>query len=95
MHDTSFYAMNLEHIQLNHCDLKGSDFTGITAINASFPGCNFTDVTFDESDLSGADFTTSTDYRINPLKNRIKKAKFSVSGLYGLVSDFDIEVIGD
>ena len=93
MHYTSFFGMNLENIHFKDCDLKESDFTGITSINAVFDGCDFLDCSFDQSNLQGADFTRSINYHINPLKNQIKKAKFSTSGLIGLVSDFGIEII--
>ena len=93
MHYTSFFGMNLENIHFKDCDLKESDFTGITAINAVFEGCDFLDCSFDQSNLQGADFSKAINYHINPLKNQIKKAKFSTSGLIGLVSDFGIEII--
>jgi fluoroquinolone resistance protein len=93
MHYTSFFGMNLENIHFKDCDLKESDFTEVTAINAVFDGCDFLDGTFDQSNLQGADFTKAINYHINPLKNQIKKAKFSTSGLIGLVSDFGIEII--
>jgi fluoroquinolone resistance protein len=84
---------HLENIHFKDCDLKESDFTDITAINAVFDGCDFLDGSFDQSNLQGADFTKAINYHINPLKNQIKKAKFSTSGLIGLVSDFGIEII--
>ena len=93
MHYTSFFGMNLENIHFKDCDLKESDFTGITAINAVFEGCDFLDCSFDQSNLQGADFSKAINYHINPLKNQIKKAKFSTSGLIGLVSDFGIVII--
>ena len=93
MHYTSFFGMNLENIHFKDCDLKESDFTGVTAINAVFDGCDFSNGSFDQSNLQGSDFTKAINYHINPLKNQIKKAKFSTSGLIGLVSDFGIVII--
>lgn len=93
MHYTSFYGMNLENIHFKDCDLKYADFAEITAVNAVFDGCDFLHSTFDQSNLQGSDFTNATNYEINPLKNQLKKAKFSTSGLIELVSGFGIDII--
>ena len=93
MHYTSFFGMNLENIHFKDSDLKESDFTDITATNKVFDGCDFLDCSFDQSNLQGADFTNAKNYHINPLKNQIKKARFSAPGLIGLVSDFGFELI--
>ena len=87
--------MNLESVQFRKCELKESDFTEMSAINTSFEFCDLLNCQFEQSNLSGADFTSAVNYRINPLKNQIKKARFSASGLIGLVADFGIEVVPD
>jgi hypothetical protein len=48
--------------------------------------------TFDRSLLEKADFRTAYQYTINPEHNRIKKAKFSATGLAGLLAHYDIEI---
>jgi len=40
--------------------------------------------------LEKADFREATNYFIDPEKNRIKKAKFSLNGLPGLLIPYDI-----
>jgi fluoroquinolone resistance protein len=42
--------------------------------------------------LEKADFRTSNGYSIDPEMNRIKKAKFSLEGVAGLLDKYDIEV---
>jgi fluoroquinolone resistance protein len=42
--------------------------------------------------LEKADFRTAYNYSIDPEKNRIKKAKFSIFGVTGLLDKYDIEI---
>jgi hypothetical protein len=51
-----------------------------------------TDALFDRSVLEKADFTSAVHYRIDPNINQIKKAKFSLEGLPGLLSAYQIEI---
>ncbi len=40
----------------------------------------------------GVDFRTSFNYSIDPQLNRIKKAKFSLPGIAGLLDKYDIVI---
>ena len=46
--------------------------------------------TFDNSNLEKVDFTTAFNFSIDPEINRIKKAKFSLAGVLGLLNKYDI-----
>jgi len=48
--------------------------------------------TFDKATLEKADFRTAINYSIDPTNNRIKKAKFSLLGVVGLLDKFDISI---
>jgi hypothetical protein len=45
--------------------------------------------------MEKADFRSAFNYSINPEINRIKKAKFSLTGLQGLLGKYDIEIVSD
>jgi fluoroquinolone resistance protein len=47
---------------------------------------------FENTILEKADFRTAYNYTIDPVQNRIKKAKFSVTGIAGLLSRYDIAI---
>jgi len=49
--------------------------------------------TFTGADLEKADLSTSFNYSIDPTSNKIKKAKFSQSGISGLLDAFGIEIV--
>jgi hypothetical protein len=42
--------------------------------------------------LEKADIRTSHNYTIDPEKNKVKKAKFSIHGIAGLLDKYDIEI---
>ena len=76
-----------------NCNLHESDFTQADFSNSLFENCDFLDATFFETILEKADFSTSYNYRIHPVENKIKKAKFSHNGLAGLLLNYDIVVV--
>lgn len=48
---------------------------------------------FDNTILEKVDLSSSSNYIIDPEKNRIKKAKFSLLGISGLLRKYDIEIL--
>ncbi|WP_373542362.1 pentapeptide repeat-containing protein [Chamaesiphon sp.] len=57
-----------------------------------FDNCDLTRTIFARTILEKADFRNSFNYSIDPELNRIKKAKFSQSGIAGLLDKYDIEI---
>jgi hypothetical protein len=47
---------------------------------------------FERSNLERADFTTSWSYSINPEVNKLKKTKFSLPEIVGLLNNLDIVI---
>ena len=59
---------------------------------ALFEDCDLSGARFENTILEHADLRTTVNYNIDPELNRIKKAKFSMSGLYGLLEKYDIDI---
>jgi uncharacterized protein YjbI with pentapeptide repeats len=57
-----------------------------------FDNCDLTGAVFDHTNIEKADFRTSYNYTIDPEINRIKKAKFSILGVSGLLDKYDIDI---
>jgi fluoroquinolone resistance protein len=68
------------------------DFTECDLTAAVFDNCDLTRTIFDRTILEKADFRSSFNYSIDPESNRIKKAKFSRSGIVGLLEKYDLEI---
>ena len=84
--------MNLKGTVFKNSLLREVDFTEANLTQAIFDKCDLNRATFDNTILEKADFRTSFNYAINPVLNRIKKARFSSAGLAGLLQAFDIEI---
>lgn len=89
---SSFYGRKLKKTRFEQCSLREVDFGNADLSEAIFPKCDFLGATFDYTNLEKADFRTAINYSIDPETNPIKKAKFSLDGLVGLLHKYDIKV---
>ena len=94
LNHSSFYQVKLnktvfKNSELNEVDFSESDLTG-----SIFDNCDLTRTTFENTIIEKADFRSSYNYSIDPENNRIKKAKFSITGIAGLLDKYDIEIDG-
>lgn len=87
-----FYSRKNKGAKYINCSCKEVDFTQVDCTNAIFDNCNLHRAIFDNTNLKGADFTTSYNYIIDPDRNMVKKTKFSVHGLPGLLTRYDIVI---
>ena len=89
---SSFYQLKLKNTIFGNCSLKEVDFTETDLTNSTFSNCDFSGATFDHTILEKADLRTSYNFSIDPEKNRIKQAKFSLSSVAGLLDRYNIEI---
>jgi fluoroquinolone resistance protein len=89
---SSFYKLKLKRTIFSNSKICEADFTETDLNSAIFDNCNLQRTVFKNTGLEGADFRTSYNYSIDPLENRIRKAKFSLSGIAGLLDKYDIEI---
>ena len=90
LHLSSFYKRKMRQAKFSNCDLHETDFSMAELIQSTFDQCNLAGAVFDATNLEKADFRTSFNFTINPVTNRIKKARFSKDGLEGLLTHLDI-----
>ena len=86
-----------KRVKFRHTVFKNSilhevDFTECDLTSAVFDRCDLARTIFDRTILEKADFRNSFNYSIDPELNRIKKAKFSLSGIAGLLVKYDLEI---
>jgi len=75
------------------CSMIETDLTEADLTDAKFENCNLNRAFFERTILRGADLSTSYNFIIDPDTNDIKKARFSVHGLQGLLAKYDIKVV--
>ena len=88
----SFYKMKLKNTIFKSSNLEEVDFTECDLTAAVFDDCNLLKAVFENTILEKADFTTAYNYAFDPEINRMKKAKFSISGVAGLLQKYNIEI---
>jgi len=90
MDHSCFYRMKMKKGSFTDSKLQEVDFTECDLSSSTFENCDLADAIFDQTVLEKADFRTSFNYTIDPERNKLKKAKFSLSGSRGLLTKYDI-----
>jgi uncharacterized protein YjbI with pentapeptide repeats len=88
----SFFKRKIKGTKFKNCSLHEVDFTEADLSLCLFDNCDFRLATFENTNIEKADFRSSMNYRINPSTNKIKKAKFSLQGVIGLLDQYDIVI---
>lgn len=89
-----FHKKKNKGASFSNCSMIETDLTEADLTDARFINCNLHRASFNYTQLKNADLRTSYNYTINPDENNIKKARFSVHGLPGLLSKYDIRIDG-
>ncbi len=89
---SSFYQMNLTNCKFINSSLEEVDFVASDLTEIGLSGCNLSGAIFENTLLKKADLSNAFNFTINPEINNINKAKFSTSGLIGLLSKYNIIV---
>ncbi len=92
LNHSSFYKTKIKKTAFRKTQLHEVDFTECDLTESLFDECDLTRATFDNTLLEKADFRTAFNYSMDPEINKIKKARFSVYGLPGLLGKYNIEV---
>lgn len=88
----SFYKLSIKKTRFTNCGLQEVDFAEADISQSQFTNCDMGGAIFDRTNLEKADLRTSFNYIIDPDNNRLKKAKFALAGLSGLLAKYDIQI---
>src|SRR5690606_38939740 len=92
LNHSSFYKIKIKKTVFKNSRLQETDFSECDLTSAMFDNCDLTQAVFDQTILEKDDIRNAYNYTINPKINQIKKARFSISGLPGLLGKYDIEI---
>ena len=92
LNHSSFFKTKIKKTVFKNSQLQETDFSEADLTSAVFDKCDLERAIFDQTILEKSDFRTSYHYSIDPDTNRMKKSRFSVIGLAGLLEKYDIEV---
>ncbi|QDH78473.1 pentapeptide repeat-containing protein [Echinicola soli] len=89
---SSFYGLKLKQTKFKSCRMHEVEFVEVDLTASTFDGCDLFHAVFDGACLEKVDFSTAENFSIDPESNQIKKAKFSLSNVTGLLDKYDISV---
>ena len=92
LNHSSFYKLKLQKSIYRKLKLIEVDLSEVDFSNSLFDECDFSGANFDNTILEKCDFRTSFNYIIDPERNRVKNAKFSLMGVPGLLSKYGIDI---
>ena len=92
MDNAVFHNLEIRKMQFDHCRLHEADFTDAVLPEASFMNCDLEGSRFENTILEKADFSTAINFQFDPELNKIKGARFSVSGLAGLLTKYNLKI---
>lgn len=92
LNHSSFYKTKIKKTVFRNSQLLETDFAEADLSGGVFDNCDLALAVFDRTVLEKADFRTSYNYSIDPETNRIKKARFSITGVSGLLDKYDIDI---
>ncbi len=87
---SSFVEMELPGVRFSHCQLHEVDFTGAQLNGAVFEKSDLQRAIFSGTNLEKGDFRTALHYSIDPTRNKVRKARFSLEGSIGLLDQFNV-----
>lgn len=89
---STFSGRDLRHTVFDRCSLRETDLAGADISGLALDGCDLKDAIFDATNLEKADLRTAVNFVIDPDRNRVSKARFSRSGLAGLLGKYDLDI---
>ncbi len=89
---SSFYKQSFRKTIFENCRLREADFVEADLTEVVFQNCDLTGAKFERTILKKTDFRTSANYSIHPGLNELKGAKFSLTGLPGLLQHTGIDI---
>lgn len=92
MDHTSFYKTKLPQTNFISCSLAEADFTGADFKGSVFQDCDLRMAHFEQTNLEKADLSSSINISLDPNKNQLKNAVFSMHNLPGLLAVYKIKI---
>lgn len=89
----NFSHLKTPKTHFNACQLKECVFVETDLQHARFSESRLDGTQFHHCLLSHADFSTATHYTIDPLTNKLTKAKFSLPEAFSLLNSLGIEIV--
>jgi fluoroquinolone resistance protein len=89
---TSFSKRKMKKSRFTNCSIIEAQFVESDLTESTFLGCNLHRTLFQQSILEKVDFRSSQNYSMDLDQNRVKKAKFALAGVPGLLEKYGLNI---
>ncbi|MBF0693583.1 MAG: pentapeptide repeat-containing protein [Flavobacterium sp.] len=89
---SSFANKKMQGTTFDDCSLKDVNFSSADLSRSTFSGSNLDRAQFYHTILKEVNFVDAVNYKIDPEDNVLQKARFSLSGIPGLLSKHQIKI---
>ncbi len=87
-----FRTLDLRRTPFVATSLRDADFTNADCSSALFERCDLMNAQFLHTNLKSADLRTAFNYTIDPEVNPVRKARFSLAGVAGLLGKYGVVI---
>ncbi|MEL6721093.1 MAG: pentapeptide repeat-containing protein [Bacteroidota bacterium] len=87
-----FYQMKLNRSSFHDCQLHHVDFTEADLSTSTLSKCDLLNASFDYTNLEKADLLKAFNFSIDPEKNKLKGAKFSLPEVVRLLDKYGLDI---
>jgi uncharacterized protein YjbI with pentapeptide repeats len=88
-------GLKLRKSNFIECFLEEVDFAQSDISDCDFSGSDFLNARFDNTNMMKANFGKATNYQIDPIRNKVQGAKFSLPGAVGLLTGLGVDILED
>lgn len=88
----NFSGLKLDGMSFGSSVFKDCDFYEASLSGTDFSKCDLQGTLFDNCNMVKADFRHATGYAIDPNKNKVKKAKFSMPEVLSFLAPLELEI---
>lgn len=89
---TVFLNRKLKKAHFIDCSMKEAHFVKCELTGTEFKQCNLELARFEDNNLTQVDFSSSYNLELDPDDNKVKKARFSLHNLPGLLTKYDLKI---
>jgi uncharacterized protein YjbI with pentapeptide repeats len=89
---SSFYGRSMRQTKFINCSMQETDLREANLTQAQLLNCDLAGALFDRTILDKADLRSAHNYAIDPASNSMKKTYVSLTGLPGLLAQYDLNI---
>lgn len=93
LNHATFIGLSMQGVKITECTAVNVDFREADLSRGDFSGTDLAKSLFGNTDLTGADLSQAQNYDIDPGRNTLKGAKFSLPEAMSLLHNLDIILV--